>query len=194
LELKAELVSYTREGSQWKGSIFVIVTVSDRASERPGTGLLVCTQKEGREEGGARKCTCRTVERISVLILVVIVSTLTAELAGRAGNILSARHPGAWSVTGAEWQQLKFITPREAAGGLSDDSSVCKITSIRAIRHIQRNPLRYIVFITVINPLCTPFSVCDATAAVDCAPGEVRLSQSSSSSMARSSASSASAS
>ena len=27
LELKAELVSYTREGSQWKGSIFVIVTV-----------------------------------------------------------------------------------------------------------------------------------------------------------------------
>ena len=93
-----------------------------------------------------------------MLILVVIVSTLTAELAGRAGNILSARHPGAWSVTGAEWQQLKFITPREAAGGLSDDSSVCKITSIRAIRHIQRNPLRYIVFITVISP-CAHWSL-----------------------------------
>eukprot|EP01046_Picozoa_sp_COSAG06_P096164 COSAG06_NODE_42266_length_383_cov_0.911972_1_plen_82_part_01 len=27
LELKADLVSYTREGSQWKGSIFFIVTL-----------------------------------------------------------------------------------------------------------------------------------------------------------------------
>ena len=53
--MKAELVSYTRKGSQWKGSIFVIVTVSDRASKRLGTLACLCvhkgktSKKEGHE-------------------------------------------------------------------------------------------------------------------------------------------------
>jgi hypothetical protein len=48
LELKADLVSYTRKGSQWKGSIFVIVTVSGRASERHGSSLFECGQAPRR--------------------------------------------------------------------------------------------------------------------------------------------------
>ena len=67
LELKAELVSYTRKGSQWKGSIFVIVTVSDRASERLGTGLLVCAHRQDEEKGGSGSVP-RHVERASFLI------------------------------------------------------------------------------------------------------------------------------
>ena len=42
LELKAELVSYTREGSQWKGSIFVIVTVVAVRQKGSGYRLLEC--------------------------------------------------------------------------------------------------------------------------------------------------------
>ena len=42
LELKAELVSYTREGSQWKGSIFVIVTVVAVRQKGSGYWLLEC--------------------------------------------------------------------------------------------------------------------------------------------------------